>query len=92
MPPPPTPSYAPSLRLLPAQHLPLATLFGCAFALNLLGWRAHNGRFTYLYADAPRTSAPAALLACALTPFALALAFAAVATLSASTRVNGSVL
>jgi hypothetical protein len=72
------------------QHRPLALLMGCAFSLNLLGWHAYHGRFTYLYADAPRTSAPAALLACVLTPAALVAAFAAVASVSASQRVRGA--
>lgn len=71
------------------QHMPLAVLLGCGFALNILCWRFHHGRFTYLYADAARTSAPAALIACTLTPLALALAYAAVASISASTRVRG---
>lgn len=66
--------------LLP--HRPLALLMGCAFALNLLGWHARHGRFTYLYADAPRTSAPSALLACILTPAALVASFTALASVS----------
>ena len=37
------------LPVLP-QHRPLALLMGCAFSLNLLGWHARHGRFTYLYA------------------------------------------
>merc|ERR1719482_2631598 len=72
------------------QHRPLALLMGCAFSLNLLGWHARLGRFTYLYADAPRTSAPSALLACVLTPAALTAAFAALASLSASQNVRSS--
>ena len=75
------------LPVLP-QHRPLALLMGCAFSLNLLGWHTYHGRFTYLYADAPRTSAPAALLACVLTPAALAMAFAVLASISASQRVR----
>ena len=75
------------LPILP-QHRPLALLMGCAFSLNLLGWHAYHGRFTYLYADAPRTSAPAALLACVCTPAALVGAFALLCSLSASQRVR----
>ena len=71
------------------QHRTLALLFGCAFSLNVLGWHAYYGRFTYLYADAPRTSSVSALLACVLTPGALFVAFTAFASLSASTRVRG---
>ena len=57
--------------------------------LTVLGWHAYYGRFTYLYADAPRTSSVSALLACVLTPGALFVAFTAFASLSASTRVRG---
>merc|ERR1712070_495504 len=74
------------------QHRPLALLMGCAFSLNLLGWQALHGRFTYLYADAPRPSAPSALLACVLTPAALTVAFAALASLSASQNVRSVTL
>ena len=69
------------LPVLP-QHRPLALLMGCAFSLNLLGWHARHGRFTYLYADAPRTSAPSALLACIITPVALVASFSALASVS----------
>jgi len=79
--------YLNDLPILP-QHRPLALLLGCAFSLNLLMWHAYHGRFTYLYADAPRTSAPAALLACVCTPAALVAAFAALANLSAAQRVR----
>ena len=75
------------LPILP-QHRPLALLMGCAFSLNLLTWHAYRGRFTYLYADAPRTSAPAALLAGVCTPVALVCAFACLCSLSASQRVR----
>ena len=75
------------LPILP-QHRVLALLMGCAFALNLLGWHAYRGRFTYLYADAPRTSHAAALVACVATPAALALAFSALASVSAAQRVR----
>lgn len=80
-----------SLNDLPVlwQHRPLAVLMGCAFSVNLLAWHTYHGRFTYMYADAPRTSAPSILLACVITPAALAAAFAALASLSASTRVRG---
>jgi hypothetical protein len=71
------------------QHLPFVLLLGCAFGLNMLAWQAHTGRFSYLYAVAPRTSQPAVLLACVLTPAALAFAFAALASLSATIRVRG---
>ena len=64
------------------QHRPLALLMGCAFSLNLLGWHARHGRFTYLYADAPRTSAPSALLACIITPAALVASFTVLASVS----------
>ena len=70
------------------QHRPLALLMGCAFSLNLLGWHAYQGRFTYLYADAPRTGAYAALIACVLTPAALVGAFACLASISAASRVR----
>ena len=71
------------------QHRTLALLFGCAFSLNVLGWHAYYGRFTYLYADAPRTSSVSTLLACVITPGALFAAFTAFASMSASTRVRG---
>lgn len=72
------------------QHMPLMLLFGCAFSLNLLAWHSHLGRFTYLLADDPRASPLALLLACTLTPIVLSLAFAALATLSASARVRSA--
>lgn len=71
------------------QHRTLALLFGCAFSLNILGWHAYYGRFTYLYADAPRTSSVSTLLTCVITPGALFAAFTAFASMSASTRVRG---
>lgn len=70
------------------QHRPLALLLGCAYSLNLLAWHAHLGRFTYLYADAPRTSANATLVASVFTPAALAAAFTALASVSAAHRVR----
>lgn len=63
-------------------HRPLALLMGCAFSLNLLVWHARYGRFSYLYADAPRTSSPSILLACVITPFALVASFTALASVS----------
>ena len=77
------------LPVLP-QHRPLALLMGCAFSINLLTRHAYHGRFTYLYADAPRTSAPAALLACVCTPAALGCAFACLCSLSASQRLRSA--
>ena len=72
------------------QHMPLMLLIGCAFSLNVLAWHAHLGRFTYLFADVPRASPLALLLVCTLTPLALSLAFAALASLSAYARVRGA--
>jgi len=72
------------------QHMPLPVLMGCAFGFNLLGLHAHYGRFIYLFADPPHTSAPAVLLACAATPAAFAAAFATLASLSSSEQVRAA--
>ena len=71
-------------------HLPVAMLLACSFSLFILASYSRFGRFAYLYAQAPRTSAIDALGACVLTAVAIAASFAALASISSSLHTDPS--